>query len=440
MEFRKRKSLVWTLLLAITVLIALAADSSSNSVQSRNNAYVVLAWNNLGMHCYNPDFKDLAVLPPFNVLWAQVYKVGDPPQAVTSGITLQYQIVDNTYSAGKTNFWTYVKQLFGVQPPVNIGLPTQSDPSGKGLSGTMDLVNDPDLGPHFEAAGIPLTEYLDGDRRLKRPYPYQLAKITVRDASGNVVARTFAVAPVSSELQCMNCHADDGDATGRLPAEIKPTGNVDTNILVLHDWLNGKYNTPEALMNNRPVLCANCHASNALGLPGTTGVKSLSAAMHNHHNPGNAPDIAPDTTAGCYNCHPGPKTQCLRDVMSQKFALNCTTCHGNMVDVAASADSGREPWAREPRCDSVSCHGAGYALDQPLYRNSRGHGGTYCAGCHDSPHAIAPSREYNDSIKFTLLQGHPGPLRKCTVCHLTQPSQAFRHARGNTPLTPPWVQ
>ena len=42
--------------------------------------YAILAWNDLGMHCYNPSFQDLAVLPPFNTLWAQVVRVGDPPQ------------------------------------------------------------------------------------------------------------------------------------------------------------------------------------------------------------------------------------------------------------------------------------------------------------------------------------------------------------------------
>ena len=30
--------------------------------------YIVIGWNDLGMHCYNPDFQDLAVLPPYNTL------------------------------------------------------------------------------------------------------------------------------------------------------------------------------------------------------------------------------------------------------------------------------------------------------------------------------------------------------------------------------------
>ena len=38
--------------------------------------YILLGWNDLGMHCYNRDFQDLAVLPPYNTLWAQVIKRG----------------------------------------------------------------------------------------------------------------------------------------------------------------------------------------------------------------------------------------------------------------------------------------------------------------------------------------------------------------------------
>ena len=57
--------------------------------------YIVLAWNDLGMHCYNRDFQVLAVLPPFNTLWAQVTRVGDPSEIVTTGITLTYRFDDN---------------------------------------------------------------------------------------------------------------------------------------------------------------------------------------------------------------------------------------------------------------------------------------------------------------------------------------------------------
>jgi hypothetical protein len=227
---------------------------------------------------------------------------------------------------------------------------------------------------------------------------------------------------------CANCHADGADASTRYT--YIATGKVETNILALHDYLvdySLYSNLPQGttpLLKHQPVLCANCHADNVLGAKGVEGISSLSYAMHKHHNNDCATypstcvgDIALNTTTGCYNCHPGPKTQCLRDVMSQKFILNCTTCHGNMVlpatppgasgteGVASSIASGRAPWNQEPTCDTAACHGPGYALDKPLYQASRGHGGTYCSGCHDSPHAIAPSREENDTVKFIALQG-----------------------------------
>ena len=76
-----------------------------------------MGWNDLGMHCYNADFSDLAVLPPYNTLWTQVIRRGDPPVVETTGLTTTYVFTDNTYSVGKSNFWTYADQLFGVDLP-----------------------------------------------------------------------------------------------------------------------------------------------------------------------------------------------------------------------------------------------------------------------------------------------------------------------------------
>jgi hypothetical protein len=378
--------------------------------------YRILAWNDLGMHCISPDFSDMAVLPPYNNLWAQVIQVGDPPKFITSSIQVTYVFTDNTFSVGKTNFWSYAQQLFNLPSPLpdNIGL------KGKGLSGTMDLVND-----HFIAEGIPLTEYSDSAPTV--PSPYQLAQITVKDSTTQaVLAQSNVVAPVSSELHCDNCHSDDGDAT--VKGGIMPTGKVEMNILSLHDKLSmDKYPTGHtgALMDKRPVLCAECHASNALGAPGLPGVPSLSNSMHGQHK--NLPDITPDTQ-GCYNCHPGPVTQCLRDVMSQKFSMTCVSCHGNMQNVSTNPN----PWLNEPRCDT--CHGSNAYQNQALYRHSTGHGGLYCEACHDSTHATAPSREPNDAIKFVEMQGHPGTLGDCTVCHATTPTGQFTHGTAVQPL------
>ncbi len=409
-----------------------SAYTGASKAASKNPRYVVVGWNNLGMHCYNPDFSNLAILPPYNTLQAQVIQVGDPPKIITAGVIVSYSFPNNTYSVGKqghpdkTNFWEYADKLFGVSLEPNIGL------AGKGLSGILDLASD---GNYFVAEGIPLTDIRDQDAASMKPYPFQLAKITVSDPASpsKILASLDVVAPVSTELMCQNCHSDDMDATKKYAPDVLPTGKVETNILTIHDYLNrDNYATylaayPELLaktplMQNQPVLCASCHGDNALGMPTVGEIKNLSNAMHGHHNPDNAPDITP-YTAGCYNCHPGPTTQCLRDTMSQNFSANCTNCHGDITQVALNSD----PWANEPKCST--CHGSAYETDQALYRQSTGHGGLYCEACHDSTHAIATSREANDGIKFFQLQGHSGALRDCTVCHLTTPTDIFTHMK-----------
>jgi hypothetical protein len=140
--------------------------------------------------------------------------------------------------------------------------------------------------------------------------------------------------------------------------------------------------------------------------------------MHETHA-----DEVPNTLEGCYNCHPGPETQCLRDVMSTDYGMDCVDCHGNMEQVAHNIN----PWLNEPRCDSADCHGSAYAQDMALYRQSKEHGDVYCAGCHDSPHAIAPSAEANDAIKFMTWQAKEGPLSNCMVCHTVLPAEPGPH-------------
>ncbi|MCL4560218.1 MAG: DNRLRE domain-containing protein [Chloroflexi bacterium] len=374
----------------------------STSTPSASGSYVLLGWNDLGMHCYNHDFQNLAILPPFNNLIAQVIKRGDPPQIVTTGVKVQYSFPNNTYSAGKTNFWTYAQKLFGLSSPLplNIGL------TGNGLAGQMAAQSD-----HFVASGIPLTEF--SDSAPTTPNPYQQAQLVAKDANtGALLASLTVVAPVSTEMHCDTCHKDGG--VGGIS-----TGKVETNILTLHDQkFLSQYPAGHtgALMNRQPVLCAECHSDNALGQPGVSGVLPLATAMHTLHD-----GKVANTLDGCYSCHPGPSTKCLRDVMYTDEGVDCISCHGTLAKVKTNPS----PWLNEPRCDT--CHGSRYTQNQALYHNSTGHGGVYCEACHDSPHAIAPSSQPADAIKFNQLQGHNGPLNTCTVCHLTQPTSGSFH-------------
>jgi hypothetical protein len=309
---------------------------------------------------------------------------------VTSGVIVEYNIPVNTYSVGKTNFWTYAQQLFNLpQPlPANIGL------TGKGLTGTLDP-----QGNYYFARGIPVTPFVDNN--LTTENPYQLIHLVAKDQSSlQVLATTDVVIPVSNEIGCVQsgCHSSE------------------QNILNQH----------EGGTLTAPVLCASCHADNALGTTGNGDAPIFSQAIHGKH----AELGLPNTTATCYKCHPGPNTQCLRDVMSQitNPTITCENCHGSMQMIAQSIENGREPWLEEPKCGDVLCHGSQYA-EQPgkLFRESQDHGNLFCSACHSSPHAILPSREANDNLQNLVLQGFEGTLQVCTVCHGDNPTTGGPH-------------
>jgi len=245
---------------------------------------------------------------------------------------------------------------------------------------------------------VPVTEFRDS--APTSPYYFQLADLTVTDINTHLILdKTTIVAPVSSEMRCDTCHDE-------------PYANYRWNILALHDEEEGTN-----LMGQRPVLCANCHADPILGLPGQPNVPTFSSAMHSKH--------AEEGVGGnCYACHPGPNTRCLRDVMSQQpNNLWCTDCHGSLAEVG---NPSRTPWFSEPQCGT--CHGSEFAENPgSLYRRSSGHGGVYCEACHNSTHAILPSREANDNLQSMKLQGVAGPLGQCTICHLTEPVNGGPH-------------
>ena len=387
-------------------------------------AYQLIGWNDLGMHCMNESFANLAILPPYNNMWAQLIRTGSDPEIVTDNVVIEYSFQNNTTSSNKIDFWQYANQLFGVNLQPDEGL------TGARLTGTMRADGD-----HFVVEGVPLTPYEDNAPHVQQPY--QLADLVAKDATtGEVLARTTFVAPVSTEMHCDDCHSDGMEGIA--------TGNTETNILSLHDK-----EEDTNLMAQRPVLCANCHASNALGMSGNPDLPSLSHAIHSKHggegdggddggdcdddgipnsldpNDGcdedGAPalsmapdgvDAASDAKAECYQCHPGPQTKCLRGTMAAA-GQTCQDCHGSIQDVASE---NREPWVDLPTCGS--CHGDQYA-EEPgkLFRQSKGHGGLYCESCHGSTHAILPSTEDRDNIQVIRLQGYAGTLQECSVCH-----------------------
>ena len=409
--------------------IAAAGASVSLTISSgptpASSQYAVVAWNDLGMHCLNPSFDTAVILPPYNTIWAQVIKRGTPPQIITSGISIDYRIINNTTSVSPVKgtfaqFWdkVYMNKLFGVVLPQDYGLNLVTPTLNNSLTGSMVQ---PAGTNHFMVNGIPVTPINDFGVKS----PYQVAEITVKDTAGIVLAQTQATVPTSDEFSCGKCHTTDDP-------------NPFKDMLIKHDRNQGT-----SLVSSMPVLCASCHGSPALGTtgPGSSG-KYLSQAIHGFHSGKTVPG---GTAIGCNDCHPGPTAKCNRsaahsDITKVVPAVGSTdscsniNCHGTLSKIADDISSGvKIPWLVEPKC--VNCHATGFngssisqvdtgnATDgSALYRSSKGHGGLSCAACHSSPHAVYPvdtinSLDKTGNYQALQYQGAAKTLGSCNNCH-----------------------
>lgn len=370
--------------------------SSQTSLRQQISSYVILAVNDTGMHCYQPDYSTFLILPPGNNLKVQVFRnEGEEAKLVNSGIEVSYQVIDNTTSANKINFWEYAKD-YGYEVAPDIGI------TGNSLSGKMIPSED---GKYYEATMIPVTPYNDGSTELN---PYQLAMITVSDSkTGQELAKiNDVVVPVSNEMYCSICHG---------------TTNTDLNILKDHDALS-KTQLVADLSKGKRYKCSDCHQDNILDAPGKPGILPISQAIHGFHADKMAQsDVKPE----CNSCHPGPVTKCYRGIMYAE-GVSCinSKCHGDMANIAKTQAEGRQAWLQEPNCSN--CHGEKYGVNTgQLYRNSyllnnandEMNGFILCESCHNSPHAEWKSANLKDNLLPMRLLGYPNYIDKCTVCH-----------------------
>ncbi|WOE70971.1 hypothetical protein RZR97_05200 [Hydrogenimonas thermophila] len=463
--------------------------------QTSPEGYRLLAWNDLGMHCMDGnDYSVFSILPPYNNLVAQLIKKDGTPQHITSGVTLTYEAVPsldgkwNTTSVTKTNFWDYVLSLFGVT--------LEAD---KGLAGSYVQSKTPQP-LHYDsthkwwtAEGIPVSpKNDDGSYNM-----YPMVKVVAKDNSGNVLAETTTVLPVSDEMDCKKCHSSTSNYDDAKPSSgwvnlSDPEKDYKYNILRLHDqkhptavaehnsslsakgW-NYKAEGLEATANSgTPILCASCHKSNALPGTGVDDIKPLTQALHSKHTDVTDPDTGltlnnSTNRNACYTCHPGATTQCLRGAMGNAknpdgtSKMQCQSCHGVMSAVGSSS---REGWFDEPNCQSCHQNGERYteavtdmltgtlraSLDnrfatnpdtpmtgKSLYRYSTGHGNMQCSACHGSTHAIYPSAKAEDNIQSIQAQGHAGTIGECTACHTTVPFTSNKGPHGMHTVGQAWV-
>jgi hypothetical protein len=454
-------------------ILALAPDHLAP--EETPAGWTLLAWNDLGMHCVDEDFSVFAILPPFNTLNAQLLDPSGQPIADTSGITLTYEATldpdgSSTQTGRRSNFWDYAEALFGAQLEAGEGLAGSNLPGEANTPQPMHWVADHNW---WEASGIPVLPI--NESGFRQAYP--LFRLAARNTSGQLLAEAFVTAPVSAEMNCITCHGSSSGPEAKPAAgwvhEDEPGRDYRLNILRLHDELQADNPLYRAAIHLRgynrsglyatvtedaqPLLCANCHASAALGAPGIAGVPAMTRAMHRAHASVTDPQSglllnASSHRSSCYQCHPGQDTQCLRGAMGMAVdasggkTMSCQSCHGGMDTMAVST---RQGWLDEPNCQS--CH-TGTATDNAgeirytdalladnslrppanpvfstnpdtpvegasLYRYSHGHGGIACSACHGSPHAIYPTSKRNDNIQALDLQGHVGTIGDCSVCH-----------------------
>ncbi|MEI7937453.1 MAG: PKD domain-containing protein [Verrucomicrobiota bacterium] len=472
----------------------------------------ILGWNNLGMHCMDSDYSVFTVLPPYNTIEAQLI-VGGKLVTNGTGYTVTYQALAdpsgsiNTTSIGKGNFYDYTPFLYGpLAPDKGLANGVMPGPANIRQTNVFQTLNEPVHGVFtpvnwWHAEGIPITPYDDAGN--KNPYP--LMRMIAWNSANQPIATNDVVLPVSDEMDCRVCHAS-GTQDAAKPAagwiwDGLPERDYRLNILRLHDerqfsqhgavyagaLATNNYN-PAGLYrrvtaDGKPVLCALCHASEALQTAGYPGVPPLTTSVHSRHATVMDPElhITLDNSANraaCYRCHPGSTTRCLRGAMGSAIAadgsmdMQCQSCHGNMSAVGSASRVG---WIMEPNCQG--CH-TGTAtsnsgqirytsvfetngavrvptnrtfattlntpptggLNLSLYRFSVGHGGLQCSACHGSTHAEFPSSHVNDNLRNIALQGHAGVMSECTACHTNSPSTVSGGPHGMHPVGSVWIE
>lgn len=181
-------------------------NGGGNDTPSRD--IVVIATNDLGMHCTCPSAETFVVLPPFNTLRAQVFeRNGENPDVLSdpSDIRVEYRMVENTDESLKND--PYFKGWIEFGPKLFPGVDFLGADgrihglTGATLSGEMEAKTD-----WWEVTGIPAFPALDPNGVEKDPIdpvngakrnPYLTAVVEVYDQNTNEL--------LASQHDCSRC-------------------------------------------------------------------------------------------------------------------------------------------------------------------------------------------------------------------------------------------
>jgi hypothetical protein len=416
--------------------------------------YVLTAWSRKGMRNISDAGRFWTFRTPGTDLFAQLIKRGETPEVVTDGVTLTYRVeTEFGNPSAHVAFWDIADALFNKPLPKNTGL------TGNGLSGKMTIGE----GVAYTASQIPVVPYPDSGGYQ----PYPRITIEAKNNSGERVATTEVVTPVSTEMGCRNCHGGQWRVDNR--AGISDETALD--ILKTHDKISQTDLSRQALAN-KPIRCQECHTDPARKTIPESESLNLSAAIHGFH----AAYLSGKGADACATCHPSSQTGATHSLrgIHQTIGLDCTNCHGVMEDHAlsllkAEQENGKQrakvlsthltpsavdtikdihprtPWQQEPDC--LNCH---VDFQEPetdsafntwtqdkegLYHNRKEESDQiFCAACHNSPHAIYPSQnpygQNRDNIQPMQYQKNPLPLGanlNCKVCHTIDMEDEMHH-------------
>lgn len=422
--------------------------------------YVLLAWNNLGLKCITDCDDYWSMLPPGNTIYAQLIRRDIMPEMVRENVRITYRVQEGFENpAEHVNFWDNAQSLIGKDLPENVG------PTGQGMEGEMDLNQELDT---YIASGIPVVPYSDDG--TVNPYPFFYIEAWDED-SGEKLAETKVVAPVSAEMGCNNCHGGEW----RVDDKMGIAAETASDVLKSHDRRNDTDLMPRAEAGE-PVLCQECHQDPLLDAPGEPDVLSLPAAMHGFHAHYLSDREGAEACNACHPSDPEMYTDCKRGVHATTVGLDCTSCHGTLEDHALTLlmdeyQAGKEeqaerhmslieprkvssrqeinprtPWEQQPDCltchqdfqapqsQEVSAFNVWNEKESELYRLRTDQMGIMCQACHGATHAEYPAENKfgldRDNIQPLQYQGDPytiGANNNCSVCHTVEMGYEAHH-------------
>ena len=169
-----------------------------------SDTVIVLAANDLGMHCMDKEYSVFSILPPFNVVNAQVlghdsnglpYLLDDIDVDVTYDAVADSTGSINSYSVGKTEFWQYADGLFGITLENGEGLTGLYMPDDDPLAGGAQPMEYNAQREWFSAEGIPITPVDDN----LQTNTFSLMRISANDPqTDQIIGHTDIVVPVAT--------------------------------------------------------------------------------------------------------------------------------------------------------------------------------------------------------------------------------------------------